>query len=138
MNDAEKNQQLLSDILKEGSFEPFNSNVRDQAVRVFERRHRIARARAIVIISALALVSTTFFFTSLQRHATKSEQATVLHKAVPQAKDRRFLISDEELLAYFPPDSCSLVTANGKTILVFWDDEVRKKLFREPSSKRGS
>ena len=39
-------------------------------------------------------------------------------------------ISDEELLASFPPGSCFLAEVNGETMLVFTDDKVRTEVLR--------
>ncbi len=40
------------------------------------------------------------------------------------------LLSDSELLAAFPPDSCFLAEVNGKTVVVFYDPEVGGRFFR--------
>lgn len=134
MNDPGKKRELLNDILKEKSFETFNSNAKAQAMRVFARRHRMARARSMLAIAALALVSVTFASLWLHRGPIKPASPFVQEVRQP-TNPERWLLSDEELLSYLPPNSCSLASADGKAILVFWDEEVRRRLFHEPELK---
>ena len=126
MNDQEHKNQLLTKLLSDDSFASFNSQARARAIRTFERHHRIVRARPLVAIMALALLSLTWPFLPKQRHPANPEQAVSPTRHAPAATDSSFLISDQELLSYFPPGSCSLVQTDGKAFLVFRNDDIKR------------
>jgi hypothetical protein len=136
MNDPNRNEKLLRDVLSEG-VDPIDAAAKARVLHVFERRHRAARLRPVFVVCTLALAGILFVSTRPDPAPMLPEQATI-PQAVPETKKEPFLISDEELLAFFPSNSCSLANVDGKEMLVFWDDNVRRKLFHEPGVGAGA
>lgn len=130
-------RKLLEDVLcGSAEFEKCNQESIRAASRRF-RRERIlglmarvsAMAATVAVAAALWLWPDWRTAPEINQRASSPaplevfyapEQAVVKESPLPR-------VSDAELLAAFPPDSCFLAEVNGERILVFRDPELGKR-----------
>lgn len=124
--------RLLNDVLAEE-----NGSEKAMAMVAFRRARFRRRARAfggVAVIVAAALAVGVHYY-RIERPATiavKTAQpqalATAAENSGPLLK-----LTDEELLASFPSNSCFLAEVNGRQVLVFTDRSNREKFLRKPA-----
>ncbi len=140
MNDepSDEKRRLLNEIFRTDSFDAFSGQLKERAWAEF-RRARFAR-RITLISSATAavtaLVAGGLLFRASERNKTRSlatmpvqtesKRSTAVQSEAP-ANDAT--LTDEQLLAFFPADSCFIAEVDGRKILVFRDPELRQKYF---------
>ncbi len=126
--------QLFEDILCEGArFEQCDAASRHVALRSFRRRHHLRLvAKVSSLAASVALAAALCHWP--KDPATPGAALARTSPAPAQSPEPPALqedplprVSDAELLAAFPPDSCFLVEVNGERILVFRDPELRKR-----------
>lgn len=100
------------------------------------RRKRVAR---VVLPSALALAALAVTLTGLfklEPAAGAGPQPVVAQARPaerPTARNAAKIeepLTDEQLIAAFPPNSCMLIELDGKPVLVFRDAELQRRYFQ--------
>lgn len=129
MNDErnESARRLLNDVLREdsGGLE----NDKEMALSAFRRGRllrRAGRASAAVMMVAVAIAGVLV----LQRDATK-EIANVQPSGQSDHQPGMPRLTDEELIASFPSNSCFLAEVDGRQMLVFIDPRVEEKVLHK-------
>lgn len=126
MNEKRDLEELLGEVLIDASNE---EETRLETCRGFRRQVR-RRSLLRKIGGALAAFSLAFAWflpfkkdnPQLASVAPRAAVAQTLKKS-PEPSG----MSDEELLRSFPPGSCFLAEVNGKTVLFFTDESVKKR-----------
>ena len=131
MNDErnESQRRLLNDVLGD------DVHARQVALGAFRRARflrRVGRITGAVVAGTVAVIALNILF-----HGDPAESYRLLaHKdtrpSVPQPQsqaDRELpKLSDEQLIASFPPNSCFLAEVDGRQVLVFTDPAVEEKV----------
>ena len=140
MNDerSDEKRRLLNEVFRTDSLDAFSGQLKERAWAEF-RRARFMRRIALISGAAAAvtaLVAGGLLFRASERNKTRdlatmpvrteSKQPTAVQAEAP-ANDAT--LTDEQLLAFFPADSCFIAEVDGRKILVFRDAELRKKYF---------
>ena len=139
MNDepSDQKRKLLNEVFRADSLDAFSGQVKQRALAEFRRARFIRRVTSIS--SAAAVVAVLITVGVLLRMSEKkaarmtpAQQATRLasQPAVETggpAKD--VSLTDEQLLALFPVDSCFIAEVEGRKTLVFRSPELRQKYF---------
>ncbi len=135
---TDERRRLLNEVFRTDSFDAFSGQLKQRAWAEFRRARFIRR---IALISTAAAVVTAMFtggllFRASERNKTRSLATMPLRtepkrptpvQAEPPANDAT--LTDEQLLAFFPADSCFIAEADGRKILVFRSPELREKYF---------
>jgi hypothetical protein len=135
----EPKQRLLEDLLAD---DPAGGNsAKQHAMAVFRQARlfkHVARVSRVAALIAVLAVGAFLFRAQLVKDRPGSQAFRgIPDRAVEQeptsgTADSRALptLSDEELLASFPPHSCYLAEVDGRKILVFADSSLQKKYLR--------
>src|SRR5688572_28720239 len=121
-SEKECRQRLLRDLFADD----FDSSQQiPEHQRVLLREFRLAHwrrktSRALVAASAVLLIAFLTSF-SLRKRSQQISSSLPPDHATTNTIRSAALISDEELLGLFPPNSCFLAEFNGKQVLVFND-----------------
>ena len=112
-------------------FNTHDSATYAKALRAFRRRRQLKRLRSTAQLCAVLALGAYWFGS----HQVFKE--TLVVKAPPSApvpppilRQEPHSLTDEELIAKFPPGSCFMAEVNGKKILVFKDPTVEKQFFQ--------
>ena len=131
MNDErnESRRRLLNDVLREG---PGGlENHKEAALSAFRRGRLLRRAGHASVAMMIVAVATTGVLVS-QRDNTKEISLAVAANVQPPGRSSNQpdipRLSDEELIASFPSNSCFLAEVGGRQILVFVDPTVEEKV----------
>ena len=129
-------RKLLEAVLCDSAeFEKCREESRRMALRAF-RRERTLRwlARVSALAAAVVIAGALWFWPDWRmtpkRNQIASSPAPIGVVRGPEQTvedDPLPRLSDAELLAAFPADSCFLAEVNGERILVFRDPELRKR-----------
>jgi hypothetical protein len=146
MNNAEpdEREQLLKDVLGGESFEAFNAKAKQQAMVAFRRGHLMRRALTTTgMAGVVGLVAVAGMMTyqwerrqaagSVQSAATPGKGVSEIASANSPRATKPELISEEQLVALFPAESCFVAEVDGKKRLVFRSAELRKQYLHEPN-----
>lgn len=123
--------RLLNDVLTEES-----GSEKAMAMVAFRRARFGRRVRAfggLALVVAAALVVGVHYY-RIERSATvavKTSQPQAL-TTVAENSGLVLKLTDEELLATFPSNSCFLAEVNGRQVLVFTDRSLREKFLHKP------
>jgi len=134
---------LLNDLLADSGYNRFRADLKQQALGAFRRARfwrRTCTAGAFAAVACLA-VGTLLWQTQRAGSPTRTVHNVAPAESVPvprgiapvppsNASIHIETISDEQLLAAFPPGSCFLAELNGQTILVFHDPALRAEVMR--------
>jgi hypothetical protein len=140
MNDerSDEKRRLLNEVFRTDSSDAFSGQLKERAWAEFRRARFIRRIASIsgVALTVTALVAGGLLFRASERSKTRSlatmrvgteaERPTAVQGEAP-ANDAT--LTDEQLLAFFPADSCFIAEADGRKILVFHSPELREKYF---------
>jgi hypothetical protein len=129
MNDErnESRQRLLNDVLRE---DPGGWEDKEAALSAFRRGQllrRAGRAGVAVMIAAVAIAGVLV----LQRHVIKDIPPAVVANVQPSEQSGMPRLTDEELIASFPSNSCFLAEVEGRQILVFFDPRVEERVLHK-------
>lgn len=124
--------RLLNDVLAEES-----GSERAMAMGAFRRARFGRRVRTfggLALVVAAALVTGIHYY-RIERTATIAVQTSRPQPLANVAENSSALVklTDEELLASFPSNSCFLAEVNGRQILVFTDRSIRETFLHKPS-----
>jgi hypothetical protein len=109
---------------------PFNAHnieTHAKALRAFRRRHQFKRVRSAAQLLAILALGGIWFSS---RHIPVKTVVNVPPSPLPITRPEPHSLTDEELIAKFPPGSCFMAEVNGKKILVFKDPQVEKQFFQ--------
>jgi hypothetical protein len=131
MNDErnESRRQLLSDVLREdpGGW----GDDKEAALSAFRRGRLLRRARRASLAVMIVAVATAAVLV-IQRDISKEIPLTVAANVQPSERSGNQpdmpRLTDEELIASFPANSCFLAEVEGRQILVFVDPRVEEKV----------
>ena len=122
-SDAE--DRLLGDAFTNESEQ---AHTRHVAMKVFRRavlRRRVGRIAGLATLIAIAAMP---LFRRSQPHVSEiPSPVTPSVAAVAPALPPAPVVTDQELIAAFPTNSCFLAEVNGRQILVFNDSAMRDK-----------
>ena len=130
---------LLTDLVSDSDYHRFRGELKKRALTRFRRHQAWRRIRgtgAAMVLIAVAVLALLQFAERAGRSRLAATAPSFDHQpsaaaAAPIAPSTQMTaISDEELLASFPPGSCFLAEVNGETMLVFTDDKVRTEVLR--------
>jgi hypothetical protein len=134
---SDEKRRLLNEVFRTDSIDPFSGQLKERAWAEFRRARFIRRVAFIsgtaVVVSAL--VAGSLLFRASERNKTRSvavpvrtelKQSAEVQGAAPANNSN---LTDEQLLAFFPADSCFIAEVEGRKILVFRNPELRQKYF---------
>lgn len=88
------------------------------------------------IAAVLLLGSVTFFFQAGSQNPKSQVRPTYESRAgtkrTPAKTEATHTMTDQQLLASFPPNSCYLAEVDGRKVLIFADASVRRKFIGKP------
>jgi len=140
MNDkrSDEKRRLLNEVFRTDSIDAFSGQLKQRAWAEFRRARFIRRTALIsgLAVAVTALVAGGLLFRASERNKTR-DLATMpvrtesKRPAAIQVKARSndSTLTDEQLLAFFPADSCFIAEVDGRKILVFRNAELRQKYF---------
>src|SRR5258705_4337524 len=117
---SDSQRQLLEDILRE------EDGAKQAALAAFRRARfvrRLGRAGALVALAGAVIIGVVFS----QRDSASHIQAVQQRDSAAGQREVATL-TDEGLLASFPPNSCFLAEVDGRKVLVFVDPVVEKEV----------
>ena len=131
---SESERQLLNDVLRE------DDDTRQVALAAFRRARlvrKLVRTSAVVVATA-----TTAAVLIWQHDVSTNNQITSGETALTDSRDGRESVAqhdlptltDEQLLASFPSNSCFLAEVDGRQILVFTDPTIERQVLHPASS----
>ena len=125
----EDDSGLLNAVLADDNWHALNSGLKRQALAAMAQARRRRRLRVQIGQAALVVMllgSLAWWF----RQPDSRTIATVPAPDSPRpiTHQERF-ISEEEMLALFPPGSCVVAEIDGRKELVFFDAEAARKGF---------
>ena len=132
---SESERQLLNDVLRE------EDGTRQIALAAFRRARfvrKLARASATVAVAMAVTAAVLIRQHDTNRNSQKSPTkiATIdsrdAHESVTQPDVPT--LTDEQLLASFPSNSCFLAEVDGRQILVFTDPAIEQQVLHSASS----
>ena len=137
MNNAEpdERERLLRDVLGGESFETFNAESKQQAMVAFRRAHLIRRALTTAGMAGVIGLVAVASMMAYQWHGRQAarEGISQIASANTSGATKPELISEEQLVALFPAESCFVAEVDGKKLLVFRSAELRKQYLYEPN-----
>ena len=132
---SDEKRRLLNEVFRADSFDAFSGQLKERAWAELRRARFIRRIALIsgVAAAVTALVAGGLLFRASERNKTSTlttmpfrKRSTAVQAEGP-ANDAT--LTDEQLLAFFPADSCFIAEADGRKILVFRSPELREKYF---------
>jgi len=136
---SDEKRRLLNELFRADSLDPLSGRLKEQAWAEFRRARFIRR---IALISSAAAVVTALVAGGLLFRASERNKTRALVTTIPvqteskqpaavqaEASANDATLTDEQLLAFFPPDSCFIAEADGRKILVFRSPELKQKYF---------
>lgn len=133
-------EKLLNDVLQDESYPAFHDRLKRQALAEFRCGHFLRKIASVSAWAATlaALIAGSVFFRSkptqnisnppiaknIEAPPPPANESPAARMPAPQAIPT---LTDEELIASFPPDTCFLAEVDGRKILVFRSDELRKQ-----------
>jgi hypothetical protein len=130
---------LLTDLVADSDFNRFRGELKKRALTRFRWHQAWRRVRGTGVAMVLIALAVPALLRLPERAGRSRLVATAPNfdhqrpaaAAAPIPPSTQMTaISDEELLASFPPGSCFLAEVNGETMLVFTDDKVRTEVLR--------
>ena len=120
---------LLDAVLADDSWHVLNGGLKQQALAAMaqarrRRRLRVQIGQAALVVMLLGSLAWWFHQPDSRTIAT----VPALDSPRPTTHQERF-ISEEEMLALFPPGSCVVAEIDGRKELVFFDAEAARNGF---------
>jgi hypothetical protein len=128
-------QKLLSDVVEDGMLREFHARLKSQALGEFRRARFLRRVGSLAALAAVLVAAGAagvYNFRAprvaprtIAKAQVQPESAVTQSNTEPPA--RLHTLTDEELIASFPPNTCYLAEVDGRKMLVFQDPELRKQ-----------
>jgi hypothetical protein len=130
MNMVDSRETLLKEVLSDHDTGAHEAG-KQAALTAFRRRRTVRRATNVTVgvIVAVVICAATVHFASLP----EDKGANVVRQSVPAAVPAAIpeqtppSLTDEELVASFPPNTCFVAEVNGRKVLIFADAAARRK-----------
>jgi hypothetical protein len=135
---SDQKRRLLNEVFRTDSIDSFSVQVKERAWAEFLRARFVRRIALIssAAVAMSALVAGGLLFRASERNKARSlatmpvrpesKRPTPVHAEAPT---NDATLTDEQLLAFFPADSCFIAEVDGRKILVFRDPEIKQKYF---------
>ena len=127
MKHEKHKQRLLDDLLQDDASHEWRADGKEQALAAFRQAHLWKRAGFILRLAAVvaALAGGAFLY---RTHLLKNSPVPPLSELASQPVAAPLpTLTDDQLLASFPANTCYLAEVDGRKILVFVDPELQKK-----------
>jgi hypothetical protein len=130
---------LLSDLAADSDYGRFRSELKARALGNIRRRRRIrqcVRAGALIAVTlALGVLVFSQWLRRVQRPGRRAPAQAAAHTSRPSDHRSAFpaavqIINEQQLLACFPPGSCTIAEVNGEKMLIFLDPALEKQVMR--------
>ena len=125
-------KELLEDVIHDSSFVEHDLVSRERATSAFRNKKRNAFLRRITLIAAsiVILATASYFYYSrpARMELTITKPPQPMQTEGPENVSSN-LLTDAQLLAVFPAGSCYLAEADGRKVLVFRDEKIKKRYF---------
>ena len=132
--DPHDEDALLEAVLRDDSWQTANAAAKAQALAAFQTRQRLRRlTRWGGGVAALAVMAAATYW--MIGPAAQTPQRLALKVTAPQSKPVKYL-TDQELLALFPPGSCFLAEVDGQKKLIFFDPKVEHEYVSDAGAPR--
>jgi len=129
--DPHEEDALLEAVLRDDSWQAANATAKQEALGVFQARQRLRRlTRWGGAAAALAVAAAACWIIS---QPDKTSPRAAVHIAGPNPIK---YLTDDELLALFPPGSCFLAEVDGQKELVFFDPKVEREYVSDAGAPR--
>jgi len=129
--DPHEEDALLEAVLRDDSWQAANATAKQEALGVFQARQRLRRlTRWGGAAAALAVAAAACWIIS---QPDKTPPRAAGHMAGPNPIN---YLTDDELLALFPPGSCFLAEVDGQKELVFFDPKVEREYVSDAGPPR--
>jgi len=135
---TDERQKLLNEVFRTDSSDAFGAQLKERAWAEF-RRARFIRRIALISSAAAAVIvllvgGLLFRASELSKTRTLATMRVETEAQRPEAVQAEApandaTLTDEQLLAFFPADSCFIAEADGRKILVFHSPELKEKYF---------
>ena len=125
----EDDSGLLNAVLADDDWHALNGGLKQQALAAMAQERRRRRLRVQIGQAALVVIllgSLAWWFHQPDSRVIATVSAPDSPR--PTTHQDRF-ISEEEMLALFPPGSCVVAEVDGRKDLVFFDAEAARKGF---------
>src|SRR4026208_315257 len=127
---SESERQLLNDVLREGE------GTGQAALAAFRRARFVRKVTRVSAVLALIIAVTGLLIWQHDPNRNSRIAAGPRDSSVsrqPQGEPTEHdvpTLTDEQLLASFPPNSCFLAEVDGRQILVFTDPAIEQQVLR--------
>jgi hypothetical protein len=130
--DPHDEDALLEAVLRDDSWQTANAAAKARALAAFQTRQRLRRlTRWCGGLAALALMAAATYW--MIGPAGQTPQRLALN--APEPPSLKYL-TDQELLALFPPGSCFLAEVDGQKKLIFFDPKVEHEYVSDAGAPR--
>ncbi len=127
---------LLDAVLGDESWDALSASIRSEALHAIQRRkrNRAVRIAVLQVICLLGVLSAVLFWPGSPTHrdqpllSVSKVSKTVLASNTSDKNLKSHFISEDQMLAMFPPGSCVLAEINGRKELVFLDSGSGRNL----------
>jgi hypothetical protein len=121
--------KLLNAALADETWESFQARLRTQTTATLRssKRRRALFTFSAQLAALLAVIAAAWFNLGPRAHVASRNQAQAILQshsqasAPPSSRNPDSYITQEEMIAMFPKDTCVLAEVNGQTELVFFD-----------------
>ena len=125
MKHEKHKQRLLDDLLQEDASPEWHADGKEKALAAFRQARLWKR---VGLISRLAAVVAVLAGGAFLTHLLKNSPVPPVNELASQPVAAPLpTLTDDQLLASFPANTCFLAEVDGRKILVFVDPEVQKK-----------
>jgi hypothetical protein len=138
-NRNKASEKLLRDVLDATTWGESNQEAKRVSLGAFRRARTLRaiyrRSAMLAVLVAAGVVAVSIVKESVEAQLLAKTRFAVARRSRTTVERKRRLpadvfISDQELIANFPPDSCFMAEVDGRKILVFRDEAVRREYFR--------
>jgi len=131
--DPDNEDALLEAVLRDDAWQAANAAGKAGALRIFQARQRVRRwtrwGGGLAVLAVAAACAAHW----LAGPAAEAPRRLALKPpgAPPAETEMKQYLTDDELIALFPPGSCFLAEVDGKKKLVFLDPKVERQYISE-------
>jgi hypothetical protein len=120
--------RLADEIIFDDQFRSVEAETFIQARGVLHRRRHLRQLSHLALCSIL-VIGAIFTWNSIQPHSGAPSVAAQVPNIPPLKPNLAAAarLTDEQLLASFPPGTCALAEINGRQVLVFHNPEDRQR-----------
>ena|SRR5690348_15106031 len=128
---SDRERRLLADVLGGDSFAAFDYELKRKSLAEFRRARFIRRAGIIsVVVALLAAAGGSLLFMHSQPGHVFVDSPPIQLPANPNStaiKANAGIITEAQLVGLFPSNTCFIAEVEGRKVLVFRSEELRRK-----------